>query len=174
MDVTVCICTRDRPGYVRDCLGGLSRQTVAADQFDILVVDSASTGDVPEQLERMVALIDNARLLRVEQPGVAIARNAGAREANGAYVAYTDDDAIPAPDWVARILDALCQTFCDAKPPLDSGEQQSATIGCQAATVLLASRHVPESSDPSATRRLDVCRRQTVLYHERTDVSNSG
>lgn len=107
MDITVCICTRDRPGYVRDCLGGLSRQTVAADQFDILVVDSASTGDVPEQLERMVAPIDNARLLRVEQPGVAIARNAGAREANGAYVAYTDDDAIPAPDWIARILDAI-------------------------------------------------------------------
>jgi glucosyl-dolichyl phosphate glucuronosyltransferase len=108
MDITVCICTRDRPGYVRDCLGGLSRQTVAADQFDILVVDSASTGDVPEQLERMVApMIDNARLLRVEQPGVAIARNAGAREANGAYVAYIDDDAIPAPDWVARILDAI-------------------------------------------------------------------
>src|ERR1700739_3707421 len=107
MDVTVCICTHDRPGYIRDCLGGLRQQTVSPDRLEILVVDSASTGDVPAQLAHMVGEIDNARLLRVEQSGVSNARNAGALAASGAYVAYIDDDAIPAPDWIEQILVAI-------------------------------------------------------------------
>ena len=107
MDITVCICTYNRPDYIRGCLDGLRQQTVPSNQFEILVVDSASTGDVPAQLERMVVEIDNARLLRIEQPGISIARNAGARQASGAYVAYIDDDAIPAADWVERIMAAI-------------------------------------------------------------------
>jgi glycosyltransferase involved in cell wall biosynthesis len=107
MDVTVCVCTHDRPGYVADCLDGLARQTVGPDRFDILVVDSASTGDIPALLARMVSGIANARLLRVDEAGISIARNVGAGEAKGAYVAYIDDDAIPAPDWVERILAAI-------------------------------------------------------------------
>ena len=59
---------------------------------------------LPAQLEQLVAAgSDNARLLRVEQPGVSVARNAGAQEAAGDYIAYIDDDAIPARDWIERI-----------------------------------------------------------------------
>ena len=107
MDITVCICTRDRPGYVRDCLGGLARQTVGSDCFDILVVDSASTGDAAAELARMVGEFDNARLLRLEQAGLSTARNAGAWEADGGYIAYIDDDAIPAADWIEQIAAAI-------------------------------------------------------------------
>ena len=71
MDVTVCICTHDRPGYLSDCLEGLRQQTVGDERFDILVVDSASTGDVPAQLARLGRGLRNARLLRVERAGVA-------------------------------------------------------------------------------------------------------
>ncbi len=119
MDITVCICTHDRPNYVRTCLDGLRRQTLNSDQFDILVVDSASTGDVPAELARMVAEVDNARLVRVEQPGISLARNAGAQEADGAYVAYIDDDAIPAADWVERIVAASEAT--DPPPAMIGG-----------------------------------------------------
>ena len=42
MDLTVCICTHDRPRYVRDCLEGLRRQTVGENHFVTLVVDSGS------------------------------------------------------------------------------------------------------------------------------------
>ena len=109
MDVTVCICTHNRPGYLRDCLEGLRRQTVAAEQFEILVVDSASTGDAPEQMARTVSDVCNARLLRVEQPGVSFARNAGAHAARGTYIAYIDDDAIPDADWLQCILVAIAE-----------------------------------------------------------------
>jgi glycosyltransferase involved in cell wall biosynthesis len=110
MDVTVCICTHDRPGYLSDCLDGLRRQTVGDGRFDILVVDSASTGDIPAQVEQLVHGLRNARLLRIEQPGVSVARNAGAQEAAGDYIAYIDDDAIPACDWIERIVQSISET----------------------------------------------------------------
>ena len=113
MHVTVCICTHDRPHYLSDCLAGLRQQTAAPDQFDILVVDRASTGDIPAQLTQLVAACANARLLRVDQGGISIARNAGAAASQGDYIAYLDDDAIPAPDWIERILDAVSE----AGPP---------------------------------------------------------
>jgi glucosyl-dolichyl phosphate glucuronosyltransferase len=119
MDVTVCICTRDRPGYLSDCLEGLRRQTVGDRLFNILVVDSASAGDIQAQLVRLVNDLPNARLLRVEQAGISVARNAGAAAVDGDYIAYIDDDAIPAPDWVERILEAIRET--DPPPALIGG-----------------------------------------------------
>ncbi len=101
--VTVCLCTHARPDYVRDCLDGLARQSPEAGPFEILVVDSGSPGDTPARLAALIENIPNARMIRVDQPGVSLARNAGAAAAGGDYVAYIDDDAIPAPDWVARI-----------------------------------------------------------------------
>lgn len=108
MDITVCICTRDRPAYVRDCLHGLQCQTVG-DRFDILVVDSASGPSNAAHLARLLAGIPHARLQCVEQPGISLARNIGARAARTSYIAYIDDDAIPAPDWVERIAAAIAE-----------------------------------------------------------------
>ena len=119
MDITACICTRDRPQYLRDCLNGLSQQTVGTERFDILVVDSASCGQTPALIARLVAGIANARLLRMERPGVSFARNAGASAARGSYIAYIDDDAIPAPDWIERILATIAET--DPPPALIGG-----------------------------------------------------
>jgi glucosyl-dolichyl phosphate glucuronosyltransferase len=119
MRITACICTHDRPTYVRDCLAGLAHQTADPASFDILVVDSASNPAAAEQLVRLVAVQPNARLIRLEQPGVSYARNAGASAATGDYIAYIDDDAIPAEDWIARILAAIAER--DPPPALIGG-----------------------------------------------------
>src|SRR3984957_2015240 len=47
------------------------------------------------------------RLIRIDVPGVSAARNAGAEAARTGYIAYIDDDAIPADDWIAAIHTAL-------------------------------------------------------------------
>ena len=108
MDLTVCICTHDRPRYVRDCLDGLRRQTIARNRFSILLVDSASSPEAAAELADMAAQHD-ARLIRLDQPGVSLARNAGAWAARTQFIAYIDDDAIPANDWVESILAAITQ-----------------------------------------------------------------
>lgn len=105
--LTVCLCTHNRPAYVRDCLAGLAAQTVGPGRFRILVVDSGSPLGVRRLLIDIVGAHANAGLIALDRPGVSLARNAGARAAGSGYVAYIDDDAVPAPDWVARILAAI-------------------------------------------------------------------
>src|SRR5271165_4336988 len=107
MDLTVCICTHDRPHYVRDCLEGLRRQTGAEGRFATLVVDSGSPEPARSALQDLTRHYPVSRLIRVDEPGVSVARNVGAAAAASEYIAYIDDDAIPAEDWVAAILAAL-------------------------------------------------------------------
>jgi len=108
MELTVCICTHNRPRYVRDCLDGLRAQTEPQDRFSVLIVDSGSPPAAAAELEAL-ATEYGTRLLRVDRPGVSAARNAGAWAARSPYIAYIDDDAIPAPDWVECILAALAK-----------------------------------------------------------------
>ena len=109
MDLTVCICTHDRPRYVRDCLDGLRRQTAPQARFGVLIVDSGSPEPAATELALIAAACPGARLIRAAEPGVSIARNLGAAAATTEYIAYIDDDAIPAEDWVAAILTALAE-----------------------------------------------------------------
>ena len=105
--ISVCICTHNRPRYVRDCLDGLARQTVPAGTFEILIVDSGSTGHAVNELAALAGETPNARLIRLDRPGVSIARNAGADAATGDYIAFIDDDAIPTTDWIEQIRAAI-------------------------------------------------------------------
>jgi GT2 family glycosyltransferase len=114
MDLTVCVCTHNRPRYMRDCLAGLQRQTAPADRFSVLIVDSGSPEPARSELQVLARQFAAARLIRVDEPGVSAARNAGAAAAATDYLAYIDDDAIPAEDWVASILAALA---APGKPP---------------------------------------------------------
>jgi len=118
MNLTVCICTHNRPGYLGDCLAGLLRQTADRACFDILIVDSASTPGVAAELVRRAAQA-GATLVRVDQPGISAARNAGAQATRAAYIAYIDDDAVPADDWVAAILAAIAEP--GSKPGMIGG-----------------------------------------------------
>jgi glucosyl-dolichyl phosphate glucuronosyltransferase len=113
MHLTVCICSHNRPRYVRDCLDGLGQQTVSRDRFSLQIVDSGSSPAAAAELAELAARHD-ARLIRVDQPGVSLARNAGAWAARTSFIAYIDDDAIPSLDWVAAILDAVTQS---GRPP---------------------------------------------------------
>lgn len=113
MDLTVCICTHNRPGYVRDCLDGLRRQNVTRDRFAILLVDSASSPAAAIELDE-IARQHQARLIRLDRSGVSLARNAGAWATRTPFIAYIDDDAIPTPGWIAAILEAMARP---GRPP---------------------------------------------------------
>ena len=83
------------------CLDGLQRQTVSRDHFNLLLVDRASSPEAAAELADMAADHD-ARLIRLDRLGVNLARNAGAWAARTQFIAYIDDDAIPARDWVEK------------------------------------------------------------------------
>ena len=99
--LSVVLCSHARPDYLAVCLAALAAQQDG--QAEILMVDSASP---PGPAERIAALAAQygARLVRTDRAGLSLARNLGLAAASGAWVAYLDDDAVPAPDWQARLL----------------------------------------------------------------------
>jgi len=102
-DISVVIATRGRPRELAVCLEALEKQSFY--DFEIVVVDSAPPE--ADDINREIAKKFNARYVRVQRSGSSRARNQGAREASGRVVAFTDDDALPEPDWLARIYEVM-------------------------------------------------------------------
>src|SRR5690606_32516238 len=98
--VSVVIATVGRPSLL-DAAKAVLAQTHR--NLELIVVDNRPQRGAATAL---VAELDDPRLRVVEEPvpGVSAARNRGAWHAHGRLVAFTDDDALPDPDWIARVL----------------------------------------------------------------------
>jgi GT2 family glycosyltransferase len=101
---SVIVPTHGRPEQVSRCLSALAASGFSREHFEVLIVDDGRTLN-PAQCE---ALCSSAAGLQVsivgqDQSGPAAARNAGALRARGRYLAFTDDDCLPAADWLARL-----------------------------------------------------------------------
>lgn len=104
--LTVGICTyngAERIGWVLEALGQQSRR---ANDWDVVVVDNASTDDTAAVVDNAMQLHLPGRGRRVleSQPGVMFARRRATLEARGELIAYLDDDNIPAPDYVENAI----------------------------------------------------------------------
>lgn len=99
--ISVIIPVRDNQAGLDDCLDALARQTHPAGRTQIIVVDDGS--DPPMKPRSGVA----AHVLRVDHRGSYAARNAGAAQADGDILAFTDSDTIPSPGWLAAGARAL-------------------------------------------------------------------
>ena len=98
---SVVVCTRGRPRRVAACIESLTR--LEHPSYELVVVDN-STGDPEVQRAARAA---GARYVVEPRGGLSRARNTGARAARGEIVAFTDDDATPAADWLALHAAAL-------------------------------------------------------------------
>ena len=94
--ISVVVCTRDRRALLEQCLTALRKQTYP--DFEVLVVDNA-----PCEPARDICVRFGARYILEPVAGLTHARNAGARAARGELIAYTDDDAVPDPGWLAAL-----------------------------------------------------------------------
>lgn len=94
---TVVICTRDRPAELERCL--LSVQKCSYPTFDVLITDSAPMWFPAFDIARQYGV----RYVREPEPGENVARNRGALECGSEIIAYLDDDATAAPDWLSKL-----------------------------------------------------------------------
>jgi len=111
MQVSVVVATYNRAHLLNGTLESLAGQQVPAGlAWEIVVVDNASrdgTSDLVRWFAKGAAV--PTRCVREERPGISHARNRGVAEARGAILAFTDDDVLPAADWVARIPEAMAR-----------------------------------------------------------------
>ena len=79
--VSVVVPTCGRPELLQRCLDALERQSLGRGRYEVIVIEDR------------------------ERRGPAWARNQGWRRARAPIVAFTDDDCVPAPDWLLRGLE---------------------------------------------------------------------
>jgi glycosyltransferase involved in cell wall biosynthesis len=109
MQVSVVVATSDRARLLGSTLEALAAQRVPPGfAWEIVVVDNASrdgTADLVRWFAKGAAV--PVRAAFEPRRGVSHARNLGIAEARGAILAFTDDDVIPAENWVAEISAAM-------------------------------------------------------------------
>lgn len=100
---SVIIPTRDRPRELAVCLESLALQNYPRERFEVIVVDDDSR--LPLDLV-VAAFRERLTLTLLKQSrgaGPSVARNRGAACAQGEFLAFTDDDCAPAPDWLQQL-----------------------------------------------------------------------
>ncbi|MBK4735593.1 glycosyltransferase family 2 protein [Noviherbaspirillum pedocola] len=107
--VSVVVPTVGRADLLNRCLGALVAQSLDTADYEILIVDdgpSDATREIVEgwmtsQPQRIVYIANHG------PHGPAAARNRGWQAARASIIAFTDDDTVPAPDWLAGGLAAF-------------------------------------------------------------------
>jgi len=102
--LSVVIPTYRRPDLLCRCLEAVFAQTLDPHAFEVIVVDDGHTDDTQAVVDAFKARPGPVvRYLRPRNGrGPAVARNAGWRAASAQVVAFTDDDTVPAPDWLEQ------------------------------------------------------------------------
>jgi glycosyltransferase involved in cell wall biosynthesis len=102
---SVIIPTRNRFAQLAACLEALAAQDYPRDKFEVIVVNDASISAVPPPITQFGERVALTIVSHAQSTGPGIARNHGAESASGEFLAFTDDDCVPAPDWLSRLGD---------------------------------------------------------------------
>jgi glycosyltransferase involved in cell wall biosynthesis len=101
ISLSVIICTHNpRPNYFRRVLRALREQTVAKEEWELLVIDNASTEPVETWAD--TSWHPHARHVREMTLGIAWARIRGISEARAELLLFVDDDNVLSSDYLAQ------------------------------------------------------------------------
>ena len=102
-DVSVVLCTRDRPERLAKCVRQLALQHYP--RFEVVVVDNApgDPGAVPAALDALELTVP-VRYVVEPRGGLSWARNTGWRTARAELIAFIDDDEVPDKFWLAEVV----------------------------------------------------------------------
>lgn len=112
--ISLIVCTRDRAASLEGTLRAFDSVDVPFGcEAELIVVDNAS-------VDHTAAVVHQAQLRRLDiryvqetKPGLSLARNAGLARARGSVLLFTDDDVVPARDWMERLAQPLLLDQCD-------------------------------------------------------------
>ncbi len=127
--IAVVIATRNRTDILQRCLSTIAAQTVRP--ASIIVVDNAPSDDrTQELLTGPYGQAHGITYVRENRPGLGIAHNASLPYVRDEFVAFTDDDVLADPAWLASLLqgfhtghDVVCVTGMIVPAELETREQ---------------------------------------------------
>ncbi|MEO0999300.1 MAG: glycosyltransferase [Pseudomonadota bacterium] len=94
--VTVAVLSHKRPEALALCLEGIARQRFQ--DFELIVVSDEPAPELTEPGRLALRVVAGA------PPNVAVARNLALAAARAPVIAFCDDDAVPEPGWLGRLV----------------------------------------------------------------------
>lgn len=104
--ITAAICTYNRASVLPGAIESLLQQRLSPTDYEILIVDNGSTDGTPAVIQHYQATNANLRSCVAPVLGLSHARNLAVQQARGEIIAFLDDDAVAAPQWLAALLAA--------------------------------------------------------------------
>src|SRR6516162_5418252 len=98
--LSIVIPTFNRASILACTIDRIEAQTVSAENYEVIVVDNASTDDTRAVLEAKSRKYFNLKFLLQPKPGAAATRNAGLRQAASDIVLFIDNDIVAEPDLI--------------------------------------------------------------------------
>ena len=94
--LSVIICTYNREKYIRPLLESIAANTLAKDQYEIVLVDNNCTDNTRQVCEQFAAVHTDVtfRYVVETEQGLSAAKNKGLQEAKGDIIVFVDDDAL--------------------------------------------------------------------------------
>jgi glycosyltransferase involved in cell wall biosynthesis len=116
-EISVIVCTRNRAELLRDAVTSATTQTLAAERYEVIVVDNGSSDGTAAVVGELAGAAPNVRYVREPVVGLSAARNRGVAEASSPLVVFLDDDAVAEPQW----LEAYQRVFTGHDAPAAAG-----------------------------------------------------
>jgi GT2 family glycosyltransferase len=101
--VSIIIVNWNGKSFLADCLDGLKRQTYG--NFSVIMVDNGSVDGSLDYVQTHYPEVKTIALS--ENSGFAVANNIAIESVKTKYVALLNNDAVPHPDWLQNLMDAL-------------------------------------------------------------------
>jgi succinoglycan biosynthesis protein ExoM len=106
MHISICVCTYQRPAWLKRLLDDLKKQrTDGLFTYEVVLTDNdAAESGRPVVIE--AAATSAIPIIYTTEPrrSIAHARNTGLAQAKGQAVAFIDDDEFPGPDWLLNLF----------------------------------------------------------------------
>jgi len=110
-ELSVVICTSDRGDVLAGALESLYAQSASSASFEVVVIDNSAGRTAEPLLAKAGSRVQHViRYVHEPAPGLSLARNAGLHTAAGQIVAFLDDDARAAPQWIEALLRGLSES----------------------------------------------------------------
>ena len=117
--ISVIVPVRNGGALIEQQLAALAAQRYDG-EWEVLVVDNGSTDGTPERAQRWASKLPRLRVIDAsERAGSSFARNRGAQEASGDFLAFCDADDVVVPEWLASLA-AAATSFDAVTGPQDA------------------------------------------------------
>ena len=123
LEFSIIIPTYNRSEPLKQCLQSIANLDYPCDRFEVIVVDDGSNVALEPVVTTFQEQID-ITLLRQENAGPAAARNRGAAQAQGQFLAFTDDDCQPTANWLTQ----FAKRFATAPQSMLGGQTINALV----------------------------------------------